>query len=228
MLRRFSIASGFAVVKGFLNPGELLKAALSGLGASTLTALAISILSALSDHAAAILPNPLVASLFAFILTQAVDQLRRLGHGATPNPAGVIPLAPEPPAPGGSASAGPFYRTLGPALAALVLFAAACHADEPAFAGWLNAERRGRGLGAVAVDPALTVAAAANNAAQRSRGMGHHVMGHARRQNAGAGPEPAVWGAWARSPAHASALFDPSVTAIGYAFDGQYTTYSGR
>ncbi len=238
MLRRFSIAAAFGTVKGFLNPSELLKAALSGLGASTLTGLAIAVLSSLSAHAAAILPNPLVASLAAFILGQAVDQLRRLGHGVTP--ATIIVARPEPPASGGSAGPVPFYRTLGPALAtfaALIPFAFAAllllcsglaRADEPGFAHWLNGQRAVRGLRPVGIDPTLTAAAAANNAAQRSAGLGHHVMGHARRQNAGAGPEPAVWGAWASSPAHASALFDPTVTAIGYAFDGRYTTFSGR
>lgn len=114
------------------------------------------------------------------------------------------------------------------AFSALALFTATCHADEPGFAHWLNGQRAARGLRSVGIDPALTVAARSNNAAQQSAGLGHFVMGPARRQNAGAGPEPAVWGAWASSPAHASALFDPTVTAIGYAFDGRYTTFSGR
>lgn len=231
---------GKSSIQGFLNVGELGKSLLTAFGASSLVGLAVAVLSAIASNASAEFPSPVMASLVAFALVQVADQLRRLDHGATPNPAGVIPLAPESPAPGGSVGPVPFYQTLGPALAAftafvpfafaalLLLSSGSARADEPSFAHWLNGQRVARGLRPVGVDPALTAAAAHNNAAQQSQGMGHHVMGPARRQNAGAGPEPAVWGAWVSSPAHASALFDPSVTAIGYDFDGRYTTYSGR
>jgi len=223
---------GKSSIQGFLNAGELGKSLLTAFGASSLVGLAVAVLSAIASNASAEFPSPVMASLVAFALVQVADQLRRIGHGATPNPAGVIPLAPEPPAPGGSVGPVPFYQTLGPALAAfaalLLMSSGLARADEPGFAHWLNGQRAVRGLRPVGIDPALTAAARSNNAAQQSAGLGHFVMGPARRQNAGAGPEPAVWGAWVSSPAHASALFDPTITAIGYAFDGRYETFSGR
>src|SRR5690242_15314492 len=50
-------------------------------------------------------------------------------------------------------------------------------ADEASwFVNWLNRQRASMGLSAVGHDPNLTRWAAANNAQQQARGMGHFVM----------------------------------------------------
>lgn len=94
------------------------------------------------------------------------------------------------------------------------------------FITWLNAYRRSAGLGPVAYDANLSGWAASNNGQQQARGMGHHVMGPARRQNSGWGSLDAVSAMWAASPAHQAALLDPSITRIGIAGDGAYWTFS--
>lgn len=89
------------------------------------------------------------------------------------------------------------------------------------FAAWLNAERAARGLPPCGVDAGLCADAAENS----RRGFGHSYMGRARRQNAGVGPLPTVCSMWVASPAHAAALFDPSITRIGLAQVGQVITF---
>ncbi len=101
-------------------------------------------------------------------------------------------------------------------------------ADPYGFLAWLNATRASIGLGAVAHDANLAAWAAMNNASQAAHGLGHWVMGPARRQNAGWGPAAAVWPAWVASSGHAAALFDPSITAVGIAWDGAWWTFSAN
>lgn len=94
------------------------------------------------------------------------------------------------------------------------------------FLAWLNSYRASRGLHALAWDQELANWAASNNAQQRVRGIGHFVMGPARRQNAAMGANYA--GMWAASPAHNAALLDPSVRSVGLASDGTYATANLR
>jgi uncharacterized protein YkwD len=91
--------------------------------------------------------------------------------------------------------------------------------------GWLNATRASCGLGPVGYDQNLSNWAAQNNNAQAAYGMGHFVMGPARRQNSamGAGFPGAMWMA---SPAHRSALLDPTISWIGIAAAGAYWTFN--
>ena len=96
------------------------------------------------------------------------------------------------------------------------------------FVGWLNSVRAQHGLRAVGYDPDLEAWAAVNNQHQASRGIGHFVMGSARRQNSAMGSYSVIGSMWLASPAHASALLDPSISYIGLAGDGQYWTYNAR
>jgi hypothetical protein len=98
--------------------------------------------------------------------------------------------------------------------------------DPYGFLGWLNATRAGFGLAPVGVDPNLTNWASANNAQQQARGMGHHVMGPARRQNCAMGSSSSIGGMWMASPAHRSALLDPTIRMIGIAGLGAYWTFN--
>ncbi len=101
------------------------------------------------------------------------------------------------------------------------------YGDPYGFTGWLNGVRAQYGLGAVGFDPNLAGWAAANNGQQQARGMGHHVMGPARRQNSGMGGAMSTVAAmWMASPAHQAALLDPSITMIGIAASGAYWTYN--
>jgi hypothetical protein len=95
------------------------------------------------------------------------------------------------------------------------------------FCRWLNTQRQNRGLGIVRLDPGLNYTAYQNNLHQASRGLGHIYRNGDRRQNVGVGDRGAVWHMWIASPAHASALFDPSVTRIGYDIRYGYSTYCG-
>lgn len=95
------------------------------------------------------------------------------------------------------------------------------------FLSWINAERSRYGLRSVVLDANLSAWAAMNNAHQNARGMGHFVMGAARRQNSGWGPLSTVCSMWMQSPAHRSALLDPSITAVGIAGSGAYWTFNG-
>ena len=98
--------------------------------------------------------------------------------------------------------------------------------DPYGFTAWLNGVRGQYGLGAVGVDPNLSNWAAMNNGQQEARGMGHHVMGPARRQNSGMGAAGTVWQMWMASPAHQAALLDPSISMIGIAAGGAYWTFN--
>lgn len=95
-----------------------------------------------------------------------------------------------------------------------------------AFAIWLNGVRANHGLGAVATDPDLAGWAAMNNSHQLSRGMGHYVMGPARRQNSGMGAFSTVCQMWMASPGHRAALLDPYIRFVGIAGTGVYWTFN--
>lgn len=96
--------------------------------------------------------------------------------------------------------------------------------DPYGFLNWLNATRAGYGLSAVGHDPNLSAWAAQNNSHQAARGIGHFVMGPARRQNAAMGSNP--WTMWMNSGGHRAALLDPTIRWIGIAAYGAYWTYN--
>jgi uncharacterized protein YkwD len=99
-------------------------------------------------------------------------------------------------------------------------------ADPYGFTAWLNATRAQYGLAAVGYDPNLTNWAAMNNNQQAARGIGHFVMGPARRQNSAMGSYASIGAMWMSSPAHRAALLDPSIRWIGIAGLGAYWTYN--
>ena len=101
--------------------------------------------------------------------------------------------------------------------------------DPYGFVHWLNATRASFGLPAVGVDPDLSAWAQQNNSQQASRGMGHHVMGPARRQNAAMGASSGSVGPmWMADGPHRAALLDPTIRWIGIAALGSYWTYNAR
>jgi uncharacterized protein YkwD len=104
--------------------------------------------------------------------------------------------------------------------------AAATGGDAYGFTAWLNGVRASYGLGAVGYDPNLESWAAMNNSQQSARGLGHHVMGPARRQNSAMGSFPGVEAMWMASPAHRAALLDPTITWIGIAGAGAWWTFN--
>lgn len=104
--------------------------------------------------------------------------------------------------------------------------AAVAAGDPYGFTVWLNATRAQYGLRAVGYDPNLASWCGANNAQQASRGMGHHVMGPARRQNCAMGAYANIGAMWLNSTAHRAALLDPSISSIGIAGWGAYWTFN--
>ncbi len=101
------------------------------------------------------------------------------------------------------------------------------YGDPYGFTSWLNGVRAQYGLGAVGFDANLSAWAASNNGQQHARGLGHHVMGPARRQNSGmGGAMSTVASMWMASPAHQAALLDPTITMIGIAASGTYWTFN--
>jgi uncharacterized protein YkwD len=96
--------------------------------------------------------------------------------------------------------------------------------DPYGFLSWLNGTRARHGLPAVGYDQNLANWAAQNNAHQNSRGIGHYVMGPARRQNSAMGGFSSIGTMWMNSPAHRATLLDPSIRAIGLAGAGAYWT----
>ncbi len=104
---------------------------------------------------------------------------------------------------------------------------AAVSAGDPyGFLNWLNATRASYGLSAVGHDPNLSSWAAMNNNQQASSGIGHFVMGPARRQNSAMGGFPGIESMWMASPAHRAALLDPTIRWIGIAGLGAYWTFN--
>jgi uncharacterized protein YkwD len=98
--------------------------------------------------------------------------------------------------------------------------------DPYGFTGWLNATRAAYGLPAVGYDPNLSNWAAENNNHQASRGIGHFVMGPARRQNSAFGSVSDIGAMWMNSPGHRAALLDPTIRWIGIAGLGAYWTFN--
>jgi uncharacterized protein YkwD len=98
--------------------------------------------------------------------------------------------------------------------------------DVYGFTNWLNGVRAQYGLPAVGYDANLEAWAQQNNAHQNSRGIGHFVMGPARRQNSAMGNYASIGAMWLSSPAHRAALLDPSIRFIGIAGLGAYWTYN--
>jgi hypothetical protein len=98
--------------------------------------------------------------------------------------------------------------------------------DPYGFTAWLNATRAAYGLPGVGYDPNLSNWAAMNNSHQASYGIGHFVMGPARRQNSAMGGFPGIESMWMASPAHAAALLDPTIRWIGIAGLGAYWTFN--
>jgi uncharacterized protein YkwD len=100
------------------------------------------------------------------------------------------------------------------------------NSDPYGFLSWLNATRASYGLPAVGHDPNLSGWAAENNNHQAARGMGHFVMGPARRQNAAFGSFANIGSMWMNSPAHRAALLDPTIRWMGIAGLGAYWTFN--
>jgi uncharacterized protein YkwD len=98
--------------------------------------------------------------------------------------------------------------------------------DPYGFTNWLNATRAQYGLPAVGYDPNLESWAAVNNSHQNARGLGHFVMGPARRQNSAMGHYSAIGSMWMASPGHRAALLDPTISFIGIAGAGAYWTFN--
>ncbi len=105
--------------------------------------------------------------------------------------------------------------------------AASTDAGDPyGFTAWLNATRAAYGLAPVGHDANLSNWAAVNNSHQAARGMGHFVMGPARRQNSAVGSVANIGSMWMNSPAHRAALLDPTIRWIGIAGLGAYWTFN--
>ena len=100
--------------------------------------------------------------------------------------------------------------------------------DPYGFVSWLNSTRASYGLAAVGHDPNLSNWAAMNNNQQAANGMGHFVMGPARRQNAAMGAFANIGAMWMNSPAHRAALLDPTIRWIGIAGLGTYWTFNAN
>ncbi len=102
--------------------------------------------------------------------------------------------------------------------------------DVNGFMSWLNSLRSQYGLSALAYDQNLSSWAAVNNQSQMVYGLGHHVMGTARRQNAavGYGDIGSVGAAWLASPGHAAALLDPTIHWFGLACAGGCWTFNAK
>jgi Cysteine-rich secretory protein family len=98
--------------------------------------------------------------------------------------------------------------------------------DPYGFTAWLNSTRAAYGLPAVGYDPNLESWAAMNSAQQASSGIGHFVMGPARRQNSAMGGFPGIESMWMASGAHRAALLDPTIRWIGIASYGAYWTFN--
>jgi len=115
--------------------------------------------------------------------------------------------------------------------AAALLFGATAHgqsgADPIGFTDQLNAARVGRGLAPVSYNSSSVGAAAANNAQQLVRGLGHFVTGgFAQCAGVGQPDSRSVLNAWSMSPGHAAILFSPQLVSVGYHQSGVCHTVS--
>lgn len=103
-------------------------------------------------------------------------------------------------------------------------------ADPYGFASILNGFRAMVGLRGLAYDPSLSSWAVHNNAAQSSRGLGHHVLPNCF-QNCGWNAPDAYSAAvmWMNSPAHRDNMLNPGVTRFGIAYGpGPYWTMNAQ
>jgi uncharacterized protein YkwD len=98
--------------------------------------------------------------------------------------------------------------------------------DPYGFTQWLNGVRASYGLPAVGYDPNLEAWGQQNNMQQNARGIGHFVMGPARRQNSAMGHYAQIGAMWMASPGHQAALLDPTIRWIGIAGMGAYWTFN--
>jgi len=140
-------------------------------------------------------------------------------------PAAPAATQPAPAAPAVPAAAAPAAAAAAPA-AQPVRYVMQPAADPYGFTQWLNATRASYGLPAVGYDPNLSNWAAVNNAQQNARGIGHYVMGPARRQNSAMGSFSSIGSMWMNSPAHRAALLDPTIRWIGLAGSGAFWTFN--
>ncbi len=145
----------------------------------------------------------------------------------TSQPAAATEPAATTPATTAPESAAATTGAMATAAATAATPAPAAPASDPyGFLNWLNSTRAAYGLPAVGYDPNLESWAAMNSAEQASRGIGHFVMGPARRQNSAMGGFPGVESMWMASPAHRAALLDPTIQWIGIAAYGAYWTFN--
>ncbi len=100
--------------------------------------------------------------------------------------------------------------------------------DPYGFTVWLNATRASYGLPTVGYDPNLSNWAAVNNSHQNARGLGHYVMGPARRQNSAMGSYGVIGPMWLGSSLHRAALLDPSIRYVGISGSGSYWTFNAN
>jgi uncharacterized protein YkwD len=149
--------------------------------------------------------------------SQAIEQPQQVTQAApveTRSNAQIIPTSYRAPDPEPAATAAPASTD--------------ATSDPYGFTSWLNATRAAYGLSAVGHDPNLSSWAAENNNHQAARGMGHFVMGPARRQNAAFGDVSNIGAMWMASPAHRAALLDPTIRWIGIAGLGAYWTFNAN
>lgn len=102
--------------------------------------------------------------------------------------------------------------------------------DPYGFAAVLNAHRAAAGLPPLAYDATLSQWAAANNAAQAARGIGHHVVPNCY-QNCAYNSTSAEEAAsdWMNSRGHRANMLNPSITRFGIAYGpGPYWTMNAQ
>lgn len=102
--------------------------------------------------------------------------------------------------------------------------------DPTGFVAILNQMRASAGLPPVSYDPSLSSWASQNNAAQSSRGLGHHVNPGAM-QNSGwnYGSAAAVAQGWMASPGHRAAMLAAGISRVGIAYGpGPYWTMNAQ
>ncbi|MFO0909830.1 MAG: CAP domain-containing protein [Isosphaeraceae bacterium] len=102
--------------------------------------------------------------------------------------------------------------------------------DPYRFTQILNRIRASVGLQPVAYDHDLSAWAAQNNAAQMSRGLGHHVNPNCYQNCAWNTPEAdSTVNTWLNSPGHRENMLAPEITRVGIAFGpGPYWTMNAR
>jgi uncharacterized protein YkwD len=164
-------------------------------------------------------------TVFAIVALNATTAAKAQQKYTTPSPAQSAPTAHAAPA---QTTYRPTYQQ--PTYRPTYQAAPAVGGGDPyGFTSWLNGVRAQYGLSAVGYDAGLSGWAAQNNAQQSARGLGHHVMGPARRQNSAMAQSYAQIGAmWLASPSHRAALLDPTIRNIGIAGAGAYWTYNAQ